>query len=108
MTTLNLKDKLKETATKVRKIEEYRAEIDRLLKERPEYIPFQLEIERLMNGAVTFDNKVAILTQMMNDKKRELLVACRQLEKELGKLKASYLRVQIDNINKGDNNEDKN
>ena len=48
--------------------EKYRKEIDRLLELRPEMVDYQREIERRLSHAGTFENRMAVLGIMMEDK----------------------------------------
>ena len=55
-----------------KKEEVYRREIHRLLDMRPEMADFQKEIERRLNCAGTFQNRMAVLGIMMEVKLNEL------------------------------------
>lgn len=52
--------------------EMYRKEIDRLLEARPDMIEYQKEIERRLTHAGTFQNRMAVLSIMMEDKLKQL------------------------------------
>lgn len=52
--------------------EKYRMEIDRLLELRPEMADYQREIERRLSHAGTFENRMAVLGIMMEDKLGQL------------------------------------
>jgi hypothetical protein len=52
--------------------EKYRLEIDRLLEMRPEMVDYQKEIERRLSHAGTFENRMAVLGIMMEDKLSQL------------------------------------
>jgi hypothetical protein len=52
--------------------EKYRMEIDRLLDLRPEMVQYQREIERRLSHAGTFENRMAVLGIMMEDKLSQL------------------------------------
>ena len=54
--------------------EYYQSEIDRLLEARPEMVDFQREIERRLAHAGNFQNRMAVLSIMMEDKLKQLQI----------------------------------
>ena len=50
----------------------YQKEIDRLLEARPEMVEYQKEIQRRLSHAGSFQNRMAVLGIMMEDKLKQL------------------------------------
>ena len=63
----------KEAETEEISMEEfYQKEINRLLEARPEMAEYQKEIERRLSHAGSFQNRMAVLGIMMEDKLKQL------------------------------------
>ena len=54
------------------KIWELKQEINKLLTERPEYIPFQKRIDEMLKGAGSQHNRMILIKEMMFEKVNEL------------------------------------
>ncbi len=75
-------------------------EINKLLEERPDLIPLQLEIDQMLKSAGNQHNRCVLLSELMKDKMQEL-------SEQLELLKSNMISygselVQISKIEKSD------
>ena len=80
-----------------KKIFELKQEIQRLLKERPEYIPLQKKIEERMKGAINQNNRLTIIRDMMMDSFMEMNESLKQLSDQ-----SQILQAQANKLKKPD------
>lgn len=70
------------------KIKELRSEIDKLLKERPEYKPFQEMIEKeLKKAGNNHHNRMTVLHNMLIESRTKMIDSIHELKKEIDKAK---------------------
>ena len=70
-----------ETTERFEEIRKAVEERDRYLKEHPDLIPFQEEIEKRLKSAGSIENRITILKCMMNERLFGLQLAFEQLKK---------------------------
>ena len=74
------------TLNRFEKMKHYREEINKLLKEKPDLIPFQNYIDTELHKAGNQNNRLAVLSNMIYENKIKLLESVNNLKTTLLKL----------------------